>query len=469
MTGDSRSDWLVEIRKLLGETEGSEAAIHEGRPGGVSDSRRLSGSYYTPKDVVRYFWRELFRVAGLNNLEAAIAFVRRYSFVEPAVGSGALFFGLLERLTEKGMSPQEICRIDIDLIDIDQAPLNFISERVKFLEEEFDVKFENVRFRCKDYRSVSYPKGDKALMFFGNPPFVTKANGGQGWKNLFGDFVERSIKFAGEDGIFQFIIPISLAFSRDYKVLRRLLLLGNRRVYLSNFDNIPDTLFRVENGQVDNLGHVNSQRCSVMISIPSERREVFSTELRRWTRAERAEVLGSSPAYVDVSRYVFNDQIPRPANPTIMGYLEEAALAFRLKDLTSSGGRHVLRVASVARNFIGIREEGSENVNLMEFAAEEDFLAVLWIVSSDVFFDYWRTVGDGFHVTRANLEQFPVHDDILRHVVREVETARALWRDRRRYAKSKLNAGMDVRSFDFSAAAPSLYAILGQHRAGGQG
>ena len=455
------SEWLAEISQLLAETEGSEATIYGGRSASIANSRRLSGSYYTPIDVARYFWNELFEVAGLKEIGAITEFAQGHLFVEPAVGSGALFFGLLERLAEEGVSPHVISQIDADLIDIDEIPLNFVNERMKLLENKFGIRFHNVQFKCADYRNIDYSRGNKSVMFFGNPPFVTNTNSGQGWKNLFGDFVERSVRFAGQRGIVQFVVPISLSFSRDYRLLRRLLCREGRRVYFSHFDNIPDTLFRVGDSQTNGLGHVNSQRCSVMISVPAERGGIFSTQLRRWARRERPEVLGSKADYVDVSRYSFDDQIPRPVNSRIMEYFERTALAFRLNDLSSGRGIHVLRVASVARNFVGVREHGMENVNVLKFASEEDFLAVMWVVSSDIFFDYWRTVGDGFHITKANLERFPVHDEVLKHVVKNLAEIRCLWNKRQRYAKSKLNAGINVRSFDFSAAVPSLYAVLG--------
>lgn len=469
MKRDLKSEWLAEIGQLLAETEGSEATVYDGRSTNIADSRRESGSYYTPADVVRYFWDELFEVAELKKIEATTNFLQRYLFVEPSVGSGALFFGLLERLAVAGMSPNEIAQIDADLIDIDEVPLNFISNRIKLLEDRFGIKFQNVKCRCADYRNVDYSKEDKPLMFFGNPPFVANTRRGRGWKNLFGDFVERSVRFAGPQGGVGFIVPISLSFSRDYGLLRRLLCQEGRRLYFSHFDNIPDTLFRASDAQTNGLGHVNSQRCSVMISIPAESRGTFSTQLRRWARWERQKVLGSRPEYVDVTQYRFDDQIPRPVNSAIMQYFEKTSLAFQIKDLSSDRGRHWLRVASVARNFIGIREKGEENVNLLRFSDEDDFYAVMWIVSSDIFFDYWRTVGDGFHVTRRNLEQFPIHDQVLRYVVKNVGGARSIWEARQKYAKNKLNAGINVQSFDFLGAVPSLYAVLDMQRQGGEG
>lgn len=444
----------------MAATEGSEAEIYDGRSASIADSRRESGSYYTPADVVRYFWDELFGVSELVEISAVTKFMQRYLFVEPAVGSGALFFGLLERLARGGIPPCEIAKIEADLIDINEVPLNFVSTKIKLLEDKFGIKFHNVRCKCADYRSVDYSKEEKPIMFFGNPPFITSTRGTRGWKNLFGDFVERSVRFAGKEGIVEFIVPISLSFSRDYSLLRRLLCQEGRRVYFSHFDNIPDTLFRASDAQANGLGHVNSQRCSVMISMPAERRSTFSTQLRRWARWEREQVLQSRPGYIDVTRYRFDDQIPRPVNTAIMEYFEKTPLAFQLKDLSSDRGSHWLRVASVARNFIGIRENGEENVNILKFASEEDFYTVMWIVSSDIFFDYWRTIGDGFHVTKRNLQQFPIHDDVLRYVVKNVDKARYVWETRQKYAKSKLNAGVNVQSFDFFGAVPSLYAVL---------
>ena len=75
-------------------------------------------------------------------------------------------------------------------------------------------------------------------MVFGNPPFVSNAKGSSVWKNSFADFVERSLAIAGTNGSVHLIVPLSIAFSRDYIRLRQLLTVERRTVALSNFDNI---------------------------------------------------------------------------------------------------------------------------------------------------------------------------------------------------------------------------------------
>ena len=84
------------------------------------------------------------------------------------------------------------------------------------------------------------------------------------------------------------------------------------------------------------------------------------------------------------------------------------------------------------------------------------FHRVLLVVSSDLFYDYWLTVGDGFHVTKKNLHNFPVHDALLALLTTKLNTVQEIWKNRRHYAKKKVNSGVEIRSFDFSDAFPGF-------------
>ena len=153
---------------------------------------------------------------------------------------------------------------------------------------------------------------------------------------------------------------------------------------------------------------------------------------------------------------MFDDQIPRPDNSRILKYLSQAYGSLRLGDLCSDNGKHVLHVASVARNFIGIREDFAPGVHQLRFSRKEDFYYVLLILSSDLFFSYWRTVGDGFHVTKTNIHEFPVHASLKIFLNEKLSTTKKIWAARATYRKSKLNSGRHTHSYDFSDRAPSL-------------
>lgn len=195
--------------------------------------------------------------------------------------------------------------------------------------------------------------------------------------------------------------------------------------------------------------------------MPSPKTRVLSTRLNRWSKKLRHEMLTAPAHYYDVTDHDFDDQIPRPQNETVLRYLREATRGSRtVMDYVEREGRYALNIAGVARNYIGIREDAGSSVNTLTFSSKDDFLRILSVVTSDLFLDYWLTIGDGFHITRSNIMSFPINEHLLEGIDANLPSAAKMWKARRRYAKSKLNSGVATESFDFSVVSQSLYPSL---------
>ena len=95
--------------------------------------------------------------------------------------------------------------------------------------------------------------------------------------------------------------------------------------------------------------------------------------------------------------------------------------------MEKSGGKHKLNVAAVARNFIGIRESESHTAQSLEFENDKNFMRAFILITSDVFMDYWLSIGDGFHLTRSNLGGFPISEHLLCRIDELVPQARRVW------------------------------------------
>ena len=456
----SQSEWVDDLRKLMIASEEAELKLSYLSPCGTENGRKLSGSYYTPADVATFFWREFFRFHGLDDLSASKDYIRQTRFLEPAAGAGALIFALLHRLALTGLRPQEVAEIELCVVDINKRALAFIQEQLIALGSRWHVTFGKVSFTCGDFRSVEVARSSKPLTVFGNPPFVSNPAGSSPWKNLFADFVEIALRHADQRGALHFILPISVAFSRDFQELRKMLVASGQELVLSHFDNIPDTLFKSGKPGHTNTNKANSQRCSILTLRPSATHRVLSTELHRWSKYDRASFLEAVPTYHDVTNYQFDGQFPRPANRAVLGYLTENRTYTRLGDLLHPRGSSELYVAAVARNFIGIRDTPGGGAHCLRFAEQDDLHRVLLLLASDLFFAYWRTVGDGFHVTKANVLDFPVTPRLMDATSAQLRSAKRLWAKRSEFIKSKLNAGQPTHSYDFSKAAPRLLELI---------
>lgn len=400
-------------------------------------------------------------MSKIDTPEKARYFVEAHTFVEPAVGAGSLFFSFIEKLFRTGLRPSDITSVHFDLVDVNPKALNFIQEEASNLRREKALILKNLNFLNSNFLDHDFKSYSKPPVIFGNPPFVTNQRGQSRWKNCFADFLDRSLQIAGEMGSIQLIVPLSLTFSRDYRELRRSLIAKKGVVAFSNFDNVPDTLFKYGKPNQINTNKANSQRCTIVTSIPSSECGILSTRLNRWSKKDRRKVLSTPPIYFDVTKHLFDGQIPRPENSQVLKYLKIAVSSSdKVATHLSKEGRYKIHVAGVARNFIGIRENSGSSVNILRFADRTEFYRIFIVLTSDLFFDYWRTVGDGFHVTKSAIINFPIHEKLLSGIDSELPAASKLWRLRNRFSKFKINSGIFTQSYDFSDVSVSLYPVV---------
>jgi hypothetical protein len=452
---DWRLDWDSDLSVLLKNAEEAEQGLSYLSPCGSEAARKELGSYYTPADVSLFFWTEFLRLTHIHDYNDIEIFWHRHHFVEPSAGAGALIFALFKKGVEIGLSPQQIACIHLTVIDINAVALDFIREQISWLENRWSIVFSNINYECNDFRRHKLTESSRALLFFGNPPFVSNPRGSK-WRNLFADFLERSISQGKKDGHCHFILPVSIAFSRDYAKLRQQMRGLGKSIAISSFDNIPDTLFPSGKPEHTNTNKANSQRCCILTIFPTNKAKILSTRMHRWGKNQRQQLLSSPPHYYDISDYDFDDQFPRPENEAILRYLDNTNAAKRFASLICKGGKHKLYVASVARNFIGFREEASSGVHCLAFDNKESMILGLLILSSDVFLNYWRSVGDGFHVTSANIMDFPLHTNFMNLITNEIPMGNRMWKNRKQFVKTKKHPKGLTTSYDFSTAALRL-------------
>jgi hypothetical protein len=69
------------------------------------------------------------------------------------------------------------------------------------------------------------------------------------------------------------------------------------------------------------------------------------------------------------------------------------------------------------------------------------------------------SIGDGFHLTKGNIFNFPLHQTLVRECQRNAPALRSTWKARQRFQKGKLNSGRMTKSFDLRDAVPSLVGV----------
>lgn len=441
------------LRALLARSEVAEFNLSYSDSKTSEVERKRNGSYFTPRDVAIHFWRSFFRLNKITSKSEAEQFISRHRFIEPSVGSGTLVLALFRVLIEYGVDLETIGSVELEMVDINARALDFVDNCLAKLDRDCSIGFCNLSFSHSDFLNYEIQPQGKPIVLFGNPPFVKNVNNTSPWKNSFADFLEVGLSSTGPSSHLHFILPLAIAFSRDYRKLRKYLLhRESSTIALSHYDNIPDTLFKSGKPRSENSNKANSQRCSILTVSPSDQQRVLSTKLHRWTTSERRSFLREALTYLDITDVAYESQIIRPENRSILRYLQSASTGVRLHDFTGANGEHRLHVGSVARNFIPIREAFSYGTHCLKFSSRRRFLIAFFILSSQLFFDYWRTVGDGFHVTKSNLLDFPISDELAGLAEDSLDNAEGRWMRRNEYVKVTKNSGRVVRSFDFTAA-----------------
>lgn len=449
---DKKNVLRSEVLRALHAAEQAEMELSYLGPefsDGGEGQRLSTGSYYTPTDATKFFWEKFFTQSCEVRSDNLDEWIVRVHFIEPAVGAGALFFGLLLKLCDLGVPENILSKIRVDLCDINAAALKFLQVQIQQIERTAELEFPNVKLIQADFLNWKPNLEDGCTPFvFANPPFVKNSRGSY-WKNSFADFSEKALNLTYPGGFVAFIVPLSLCFSRDYSALRRQIRKDGRAFAFSNFDNIPDTLFRSGKPKSSNSNKANSQRCTVFTGVPSELPSLRATRLLRWQVGERETLLSSQPELIDISGYAHDDQFPRPLRQNQVHSYGCALRLGTLRDLVAPSGQHQVAVSAVARNFVGVRDACSAGTNLFSFVTDQDRLRFLAAISTDQFLDHWLMLGDGFHVTRDNVLSFPMTPALAAVVESKLECIARAWANRTRYRSEKLNSGTIVTSYNF--------------------
>lgn len=451
-TSQAQSNWLAVIDQAIAAAEAAELDLSRQGENDPSHQRKASGSYYTPADVAAHFWDLFFRHHQITDLGALLKFLASAELVEPSAGSGMFVFSFFKKAALLGATPENLSSLRLHVIDINLAALRFFSEQLREIEKLIGVRFDGIGLVQHDFLRWAKSTDFANAVFVGNPPFVANPRGAR-WRNLYADFVEAMLSYRGVKGV-SLILPLSVCFSRDYADLRTAIRSAGLGVSASSYDNIPDCLFKSGKPDSTNSNRANSQRCTILnLGGPNPNLREASA-LLSWASAERADLLGRLPTFRLFGDDDPSGQFPRPASELLAAYLSDISGARPLRSFLSKIGRPAFAVGGVARNYIGLRDHEASGSGCIpiKLHSKDDHWIVLQILSSKLFYEYWRTYGDGFHVTVDLIDRFPVTSALEQHLEDNREFARNVWSNRQAYAKEKLNSGRLIRSYDFRTA-----------------
>lgn len=261
------------------------------------------------------------------------------------------------------------------------------------------------------------------------------------------------------------VLPLSVACNvgEQFSTVRELISKTRGRWRFAFFDREPHALF----------GEDVKTRNAIMLwsRTPSDREPVlFTGPLRKWRGDSRAEMFRSL-RFTEIERAI------RAGIPKIEGDRQAAALRAldsrwcRLEQFASIARIDVSKtpdaddrmvfVGATAYNFLNTflrphrdvlkcdGELSEHPLHAIRCASRRDALAVFAIFSSHLAYWWWHTHGDGFHVSRRFLAEFPfgaqdLTDEVIGHLS---EHGEQLWSDTKARPIISLNRGRTSLAF----------------------
>lgn len=263
-------------------------------------------------------------------------------------------------------------------------------------------------------------------VIIGNPPYVSMSkisyinkSGTFKCSDLYAYVIRRVFELLSPKGKHGFIVMHNLAFSRNFKDLRRLFRTLKGNIWWSFYSRIPSGLF---SGDV-------RVRNSIYIYSEGETKN-FVTRLHRWFTEQRGTLFQN----ILYSAVPVIDEIPMLDNPVLLEILKPQ-IGQDIALLKSANG-HSLYIKSVAYNSLGITptmppsqdENGNfiqaPGINIETFKSDKfKILSVLFL--GKIYFAKWLVFGDDFHFTSSDLFDFKYPFDELSKV--EIQTIESVF------------------------------------------
>jgi Eco57I restriction-modification methylase len=222
--------------------------------------------------------------------------------------------------------------------------------------------------------------------------------------NLYAPFIERGLEIAEPNGMFGFIVPVSLVCTDRMQEARQLLLQGES--WISSYDIRPSCLF----------SGVAQRTTIVCLKKGQNLGLVHMAGYRRWFGDERSNLFGTNIYGVNTTVHAEGHYLLKASNEIERSILQKIA-GPSFETIMSDRGRPIY-VHRIVRYFIKalsfvprfVAADGtagkSEDYKEFKFPNEHRDFAVC-LLNSSLFYWFWRLAGDGFHCGYGDVKRMP--------------------------------------------------------------
>jgi len=265
-------------------------------------------------------------------------------------------------------------------------------------------------------------------VIIGNPPYVEYSKTRQAYQlpgykttscgNLYAAVIERSLAVCkSEQSYLGLIVPLSICSGDRFEQLRHTIITRTSHLWLANFEIFPCRLF-----------HGAFQRVSILLAEQHTAHHcaTYVTRIQRWYAHER-------PHLLDQIAYTATPLAVKPhVFPKLSSSLQEVILH---KMLLRASGKSIASALSPSRtaHFVYYQEATNywmkatcrvpfykKNGVVMEpahgrflyFGDERPAKTIMALMNSSLFYLWFATYSDGFHLSHTLVKEFPIEDEL---------------------------------------------------------
>jgi len=436
--------------------------------------RRGTGKIYTPYDVTAYM-SSLCSEALLSRSDS-IEELYSKTILDPAVGSGAFCSQLVRVLwaqaskrwegLDEAVFRRSVCEQMIHACDIDLEAL-LLAKVVLWISAGCPENGLRLNLShgdslgagpCRNtsiwFDHTNLPPVEGYDCVVGNPPYVRVKPELIGkfvfknTRNLYCAFVELGQSLLNDVGILCLIVPQGIVNSNETQSLRQSLIGENASVAFQIFDSVPDFLF--DQGKIDANTNTNiNQRTTIITIDRNKTKQLLTSPLLRWRRKKERNDLFQNLSLVEIEESdLHGGRIPMLADE------EDLALYRRMKDINSTVGDVVsaegveIHIPKAIRYFVTALNYNLGRPNTLLLKVEKEYASsVRMMLNSNLFYWWWRVMGNGFQVEMKDVKSFPLFDLDQKKVARFHQQLVSAEEECKVF---KRNAGKDIPNINFN-------------------
>ena len=277
---------------------------------------------------------------------------------------------------------------------------------------------------CAEFYSVMSNGGFDVII--GNPPYVAASKARKDYtvrgyeteraSDIYAWVLERVKNIGNKRCWSGMIVPLSLSFSGDFDICRKMLISNYGRNWFSSYARIPAALFAAD-VRVRNVIWVGSKTGGDAS---------YTTRLHRWFEDFRPHLI-ESLSYSQYKPSAWNNLIPKTNTPALTAEFERLnAKPLTIEAaLSSSQKNNTLHFKKSAYNWLcfclelppcyDADDKPIEHTEFgtLHFADKQTQEAAYLFLNGKIQFDYWAMMGDDFHVAKWMFANFPLNLALL--------------------------------------------------------